>query len=213
MAALLGLNSSFGLILEEDVEFRLAPIDLHGLVYAISKHTSLHYSMLGGCWSQHLHEGPLGRGTLGKLVTRQLPGSGALIESPSGSNIGSRCAHAYVISDNGARRLLADAALHAPKHTIDLHFNSVHSRDASLSCAFVEPPVACQIRGGGRGKVCGAEERQQDWPVPLPDSEDQEPLEGGHESQRMNRAAICSEKRRYRGTSWESTSRLRGCCS
>jgi hypothetical protein len=176
------LEVPFALIVEDDIEFMLSPTDLRNMVDAISRRDPFHYSMIGGCRSIHIAAGMNGTGH--RLALASLPGGGDLIESAPGSSHGSRCAHAYLVSKAGAVFLLADAAQFQAEKAIDFWLNVAHTRNTELSCTFVEPPVACQIRGRegelvrseasrGHGKgfaTCGAtgDNRSQAWEVPLP---------------------------------------------
>jgi len=182
LAIVKSLGVPFALIIEDDIELMLAPRNMHRMLEAISRHEPFHYSMIGGCRSHHFAVGANGTGN--RLVLKDLPGGGDLIESAAGSSDGSRCAHAYLASTTGAGMLLADAAEVQVDKAIDFHLNAAHARNPALSCTFVEPPVACQIRNTNGGLVrtkaahgahkgigtCGATgpHRNQSWGVALP---------------------------------------------
>mmetsp|Transcript_28680 Transcript_28680/g.58627 ORF Transcript_28680/g.58627 Transcript_28680/m.58627 type:complete len:344 (+) Transcript_28680:24-1055(+) len=164
MAALRSLRLPFALILEEDVDFRVAPSSLHALAHVISKQAHFDFSMLGGCRNLHVNS---------TLVSSDLPGGGDLYESLRGSIFGSRCTHSYIVSSKGAGSVLFDATTSQVRQNIDIHLNSVHARTPQLSCTFVEPPVSCQVRGHTRKQTaCGANGpfRSENWTVPFPNS-------------------------------------------
>ena len=79
---------------------------------------------------------------------------GRLYEAINGSATGSRCAHAYLMSATAASLIVSDAVHKGVENTIDHHLNSVHIRNRHLSCTFVEPPVACQMRGAAGSMAC-----------------------------------------------------------
>ena len=198
MAAVRSLRLPFALILEEDVDFRVAPSSLHALAHVISKQAHFDFSMLGGCRNQHANS---------TLVVSDLPGGGDLYESLRGSIFGSRCAHSYIVSNRGAGLVLFDATTTQVEQNIDLHLNSVHARTSQLSCTFVEPPVSCQVRGHKRKQTaCGANGpyRFQNWIVPLPNpSYSSRPIESPDDARMVL----------YTGTPWEVTSQDRKSCS
>lgn len=145
-------GSPQALVLEDDAEFWVDPATLKSLVFAVSARSSRrspsHYSMLGGCWGIPT---PPDWEMVGKEL---LPGSSRLFKSPTKSTQGSRCAHAYTVSSKGARMLLDTASsLTGTVLTIDHFFNKLHSMNAALMCTWVEPPVACQVRGTYRGSM------------------------------------------------------------
>lgn len=128
------------LFLEEDVEFWISPPQLLGMVESLSRLAAVHYAMLGGCWRVHAADD-------WRRVGGPLPAGSRLLLSPARSTAATRCGHAYTVSASGARLLLSLAASRPMVETFSHFVNALHAQDGRLVGAFVEPPVACQVRG------------------------------------------------------------------
>lgn len=171
--------------------------------------------MLGGCWGLHAGQERAPIATLADGTTLLTPSracfkwwqipSGIRKASPNldtfrtghGGNAGktcvedwaARCVSFYGLTLNGAERMLAISdGLPYGIHPADHHINGIFAAGPKrqLDVAFVEPPVACQVRGLNGSRLCF-----QRCPPP----EMRRPVRFGSPLQRELGVAPCAELR------------------
>lgn len=168
-------ESALGLFFEEDLEFWVPPTTLALALAAcvaasVAKGVSSCY--LGGCWGMHASNcdyqargsgAPPGcaiRSGVNETLATLSDGSELLRIGHWPMRTGrmlARCVGAYALPLTGVHRTLAASSGAAEwVHPTDHHINSLGAFDRSLVAAWIEPPMACQVRGLEGSRTCFA---------------------------------------------------------